>query len=183
MTNFLETERTLLRDFSRTDIPTWYTWFNDEDVTKFMNKGFFPNTETAQLEFFESISRSESDVQFAMVSKKDDELMGVVGIHNIDWIHRHGDMSIVVGNRDYWGQGIASEAISVVCEHAFSKLNLHKLTAGLWEPNVPCRRAFERSGFVVEGTMREQFFCEDNYVDEIRLGLLRSDWVQPPHAE
>jgi len=175
---FIRTERAVLRRFTRADVPTWYRWFNDGDVTRFMNKGFFPNSEAAQAEFFESISTSQSDVQLAIASKDDGDLLGVIGIHNIDWIHRHGDMSVVVGNRDYWSQGIAGEAIAGLCAHAFTKLNLHKLTAGLWEPNVACQRAFEKSGFRVEGIMKEQFFCQGRYVDEIRLGLLRSDWLK-----
>jgi RimJ/RimL family protein N-acetyltransferase len=185
VTPFLESEQIVLRRFDYADIPTWYQWFNDADVTNFMNKGFFPNTEAAQTEFFEAIAKSRSDVLLAIVSKASQELVGVIGVHNIDWIHRHGDVSIVVGNRQYWSKGIAGEAIAAVCEHAFVKLNLHKLTAGLWEPNTACRRAFERNGFVAEGVMREQFFFKGQYVDEVRLGLVQTDWqaksdVRPP---
>jgi ribosomal-protein-alanine N-acetyltransferase len=177
MTAFLETDRILLRSLERGDVPTWYEWFNDPGVTQFLNKGLFPNTPAAQVDFLDAISRSRADLQLAIVSKAEDELVGVIGLHNIDWVHRHGDMSIVVGNPKYWSKGLASEAIAAVGGHAFTKLNFHKVTAGVWEPNTACRRAFEKCGFVVEGTIREQFFWRDRHVNEIRLGLTRTEWV------
>jgi RimJ/RimL family protein N-acetyltransferase len=60
--------------------------------------------------------------------------------------------------------------------HAFEKLNLHKVTAGMWASNVGSRRAFEKNGFRLEGTLRESFWAGDRFVDEWRLGLLRSEW-------
>ncbi len=182
MTTFLEAERIVLRRLTKDDIPTWHRWFNDPQVTRFMNKGLVPNTEAAQAALLEAMSQSPSDVQLAIVSRADDRLIGLIGIHRIDWVHRHGDMSVVIGDREYWSQGVAAEAIGALCEHAFTKLNLHKITAGLWEPNVPCRRAFEKNGFVLEGVMKEQFFCQDEYVNEIRLGLVRTDWLKLERA-
>lgn len=173
---FLESERIQLRPFTREDVPFWFQWFNDKATTTKMNKGAFPNTELAQDQFLETISRSKNDIQLAIASKKDHELIGAIGLHKIDWIHRHADISIIIGNKKYWGQGIATEAIGAMVEHAFAKLNLHKLTAGTWANNTGSQKAFEKNGFVLEGTLRDQFFFQDGYVDQICLGLLYENW-------
>ena len=181
MIPILETERTCLRAFTKTDVPVWYQWFNDPEVTEHMNKGGRPNTEVSQEDFLRKLSDSGSDVQFAIVDKDSDELIGAIGIHKVDWVHRHGDISVVLGNRKYWGKGVGAEAIGAVVRHAFTKLNFHKLTAGMWSVNSFSRKAFEKNGFRQEGQIREQYYYKDGYVDEIRLGLLRVDWAETQH--
>jgi len=176
MNTFISGKTLYLRALTRKDIPVWFDWFNASTVTDHMNKGAFPNTESLQENFFNDLSRSNTDIQLAIAVKENDALVGVVGIHKIDWIHRHGDISIVVGEKEYWGKGIASEAISLIVKHAFLKLNLYKLTAGMWSSNASSKRCFEKNGFVLEGTLKEQFWYKDSYVDEYRLGLLRRTW-------
>jgi len=176
MSYFILGKKINLRAFKKTDIPIWFKWFNDPEVTEHMNKGLFPNTEMLQEEFFQHISKSRNDIQLAIVLKESEKLVGTVGIHKIDWINRHGEVSILIGEKEEWGKNIATEAISLIVEHAFNKLNLHKLTAGVWSTNVASKRCFEKNGFVVEGVLKEQFFYKGRYVDEIRLGILRNVW-------
>ena len=111
------------------------------------------------------------------MTRTDEQLIGVVGLHHIDWVHRRGDISIVVGERALQGQGHGTEAIRLLTAHAFEKLNLRKLTAGMWASNVASRRSFERVGFVLEATLRQSYWRRDRYEDELRLGLLRDEWV------
>lgn len=176
MSRFLEGERIYLRPFGKADIPIWYNWFNSPEVTEHMYKGAFPNTEAAQEEYLQYLSKSKNDVQLAIVLKEKNVLVGIVGIHKIDWIHRRGDISIVIGDRSHQGEGIATDAISLMVEHAFTKLNLHKLTAGMSSKNKGSTGCFKKNGFVDEGTLRKQFFYKGSYVDELVMGLLREDW-------
>ncbi len=173
---FREGKQIFLRALSIADIPVWHAWFNSAEVTEDVNQGAFPNTEAAQQEHLHSLSKSRTDVQLGIALKETGELVGIIGIHKIDWIHRHGDISIIIGDTRSWGKGIATEAIALMVEHGFEKLNLHKLTAGMWATNEGSRRSFERNGFVLEGTLRESYVYKSRYVDEWRFGLLRSEW-------
>jgi len=176
MHSFLEGERIYLRVFDKSDIPVWYDWFNDSLVTQFMNKGIFPNSIHAQEEFFNTMVKGHKDLQLAVILKENDVLIGSVGIHNIDWVHRHGDVSILIGNKTYWGKGIATSAISLVVGHAFKKMNLWRLTAGTAQNNLSTQKCFEKNGFILEGTKREHFFYNGDYVDTFIYGLLRKEW-------
>ena len=176
MNYFINGEKIYFRALNKGDIPVWFDWFNDPIITENMNKGAFPNTGVAQEEYLSYLSRSNNDVQLAIILKENDSLIGVVGVHKLDWIHRHGDLSILIGDRTCWRKGIATEAISLIVQHAFGKLNLYKLTAGMWSSNVSCKTCFEKNGFVLEGTVRKQFYHKNSYVDEYRLGLLKEDW-------
>lgn len=183
MNKFLEGKQIYLRPLSKADIPIWYSWFNSQELTEHMNKGAFPNTKEAQEEFFQQLVSSKNDVQLAIMFKKEDSLSGIIGIHKIDWIHRRGDVSILVASKNLWGKGIATEAISLVTTHAFTKMNLHRLTAGVWTGNIAAKRSFEKVGFVVEGTLREHYFYQGSYTDSYTMGLLKDEWGQAQDAK
>lgn len=174
----MEGKRIYLRPFVKSDIPIWFEWFNDPLITEHMNKGVFPNTELAQEAYFNYLSKSKNDVQLAIILKENDSLIGIIGIHKIDWIHRHGDVSIVIGDRKQRSKGLATEAIALIVKHAFTKMNLRKLTAGMPSSNEASRKCFERNGFMLEGTRRQHFFYNGTYVDIHMLGLLREEWEQ-----
>jgi RimJ/RimL family protein N-acetyltransferase len=85
-------------------------------------------------------------------------------------------MGLLIGERAYWGRGIATEVISLVARYAFDELRLHKVTAGCYSINRAAIKAFEKAGFVREGLRRKQYECNGEYVDHVLLGLLG------PHA-
>lgn len=176
MSHFLEGKAIYLRPFRKEDIKIWFDWFNDPLVTRHMNKGILPNTEAKQEEYFEKLLKSKSDLQLAICLKKDDALIGIVGVHKIDPVHRNGDVSIIIGNRDHWGRGFAKEAIGLIVKHAFTKMNLERLTAGMPVTNKGSRKCFEGNGFTLEGTRRKHFFYDGSYVDVCLFGLLREEW-------
>ncbi|MDC4205803.1 MAG: GNAT family protein [Candidatus Manganitrophus sp.] len=93
----------------------------------------------------------------------------------IQWIHRLADIGLLIGEKDCWGKGYATEAIQLVSDYAFNVLNLHKVAAGCYGPNEGSARAFQKAGFVVEGVRKEQFYTNGSYVDDILLGLIRPD--------
>ena len=57
-----------LRELRECDLQgAWYQWLNDSEVTRFQNKGTFPNTIEKQKEYFESLKKSQTDVVFAII--------------------------------------------------------------------------------------------------------------------
>ena len=73
---------------------------------------------------------------------------------------------------DCWGNGYASEAISLLTDFAFDTLNLHKLTAGCYEQNMGSLKTFQKAGFEIEGVRKQHCFSNGNYADAILLGKI-----------
>ena len=42
----------------------------------------------------------------------------------------------------------------------------------MFSPNERARRLYESAGFVVEGVLREEFFLEGRYVDDVLMALV-----------
>lgn len=174
---FLIGERLYLRRIERSDLAgAYFQWLNDQEVTRWMQNGLFPNSPEAMEAYYVSTATSQSDVVFAVVMKEDDRHVGNLGLHRIHATFRSAEVGVLIGDKQVWGQGVATEAIRLLCDHAFRRMNLNRLFAGAAAPNVGSIRAFEKAGFQREGVARQAYFCGGTYVDCVNLGLLRSDW-------
>lgn len=161
-----------LRGVSESDLNgDWYKWFNDSEVTRFQNKGTFPNTLEKQRAYFRTICESKNDVLFAIVEKSQNKHIGNIGLHRIDYIHRHAEVGLTIGSKEHWGKGIASICIGAVSKHAFDVMNLSRLFAVIMEGNCPSIKAFKKAGFKEEGVFSKHFFKNGNYLNAFILGL------------
>jgi len=177
-TPFLEDEKIYLCGFSSEDVVEWTSWFNNPATTEYMNKGFFPVPVNEQMKRLDDMCMNKSELQLAIFDKESNLLLGTVGLHKIDWVHRTGDISIVIGSKEGQGKGYGKRAVALVVRHAFNKLNLHKITSGMWSNNSASESCFKANGFQQEGCRKEQFHCQGRYVDELNYGLLRSQWLE-----
>lgn len=175
---FLIGRRIYLRGLQPDDLRgRYFQWLNDQEVTRWMQRGIFPNTPEAMEEYYRSVVNNPSHLVLAIALQDDDRHVGNIGLHNIHPVFRSAEIGILIGEKDVWGQGIATEAISLVVDHAFRRMNLNRLWAGAVAPNVASIGAFTRVGFVQEGVARQAYFCEGEYLDVIHMGLLRSEWL------
>jgi len=60
---------------------------------------------------------------------------------------RRAELGYVIGERDQWGKGFATEAIALATSYAFLELALQKVWASVVAPNEASRRALERNGY------------------------------------
>ena len=82
------------------------------------------------------------------------------------------DIGLWIGER-FHGQGAGTQAIQLICLHPSIQLKLEKLEAMIFEGNHGNRRAFEKNGFQLEGTIRIAVKKSGSYRNEWILGLLR----------
>jgi len=100
---------------------------------------------------------------------KNQRHIGNLKIGPIDRNHGTADLGILIGEKDCWGRGLATEAIALATEYAFSELRLRKITAGSYSNNPGSVKAFVKAGWEVEGSMRMQYIASGKLVDKILL--------------
>lgn len=122
----------------------------------------------------EQNGRKRRRVVFTIVDKQGKELIGNIKLGPMDWNNQRAEIGILFGERDFWGQGIATEAIRLIAEHAFRRLNLHKLTAGCHNKKRWVKKPFKKVGFTQEGGRMEHAHSDGGYTDVIELGLLQA---------
>ena len=91
--------------------------------------------------------------------------VGNVWLWAIDHRHRKAELRVVIGDAAARGRGIGAAAIDRMCRRAFDEHNLHRVYAYVLAINPAARRAFERAGFTLEGTMRDDRLAGDRFID------------------
>ena len=165
--------RVTLRPADDSDPPRFVPWFADMEVTRFLGRRFVVAL-YQEVDFLKRIGESKDDVWWMIDA--DGEAVGATGIHAIDWQSAHGTTGIVIGAKERWRTGIASEAMALRTRYAFRELNLHKLMTEAYLDNAGSRRALEKTGYRTVGIRREHFFTRGRWHDLWLGELLREDW-------
>lgn len=80
------------------------------------------------------------------------------------------------------GHGYSTEAVQLLVDYLFATKKQHRIHLVIVPENAASRRVAEKSGFVLEGTIRGAFFNNGRNVDVLLYSLLRTD-PRPWHAE
>lgn len=175
-TPFISGERVYLREVRLEDVNReYYRWMNDPEVTRYLESRFYPNSMVALQDYVKNIDKDRNNIFWAICLKEHDRHIGNIKLGPINWIHRFADVGLLIGAKDCWRQGYASEVIGCLVYYAFDVLNLHKLTAGCYAAHQASLKAFLKNGFQIEGTRRKQYICNGIYADAVMLGLINSE--------
>ena len=174
----LESRQVRLVPLDPADISDDYVgWFNDPETFRFLGTKF-GQTRTSVRQYVESIRAP--NLMCKIVWKDGDRHVGNLALHGFQPVNRRMELGIVIGSGEARGKGLGREACSLLIQHAFEHLNLHRVTATAVVDNVPMKKVFLDLGFVIEGTLREHFYLEGRYRDMYWFGLLRPEF-KPCH--
>jgi len=150
-------------------------WFADRTVTRYMLTRH-PTSRKKQEEWIENMADSREDVVWAMVRIAGGELIGALGLHKIAWRHSHTELGYMIGEKDQWGKGHATEAVKLATAYAFLELGLHKVSAGVIAPNEASRRALEKNGYKQCALFRKDRYVEGRWHDLWLGEILKEEW-------
>ena len=172
---FLKGPRVTLRPLLREDIPLLMRYMNDPDVLHFLGSNS-PKMEADEMEWFDGLhKRKQTDIVLSVVA--DDHMIGVMGIHGMNWVHRFATTGAAIGDKAYWGRGYGSEAKILLLKFAFDTLNLRKICSNVIAFNERSLNYSLKCGYKEEGRRKDHFFRQGRYWDEIQLAIFREDWV------
>lgn len=130
------------------------------------------------------ISLKEHQAWWARIKERNDQQyfmyefqgapLGIVAFTNIDNINKNSSWAFYASPEAPKGTGSKMEFLAL--EHAFYKLNLHKLHCEVLAFNTPVIKLHQKFGFTVDGVLREQHRVDEKYTDVYRLGLLAREW-------
>jgi [ribosomal protein S5]-alanine N-acetyltransferase len=170
---FLTGDHIYLRLLAEKDIEGNYaTWLNNSEITRYNSHGRYPMTVGKLKDYVKSVNTSDSMLVLAIIHKETNEHIGNIGLHNINWIDRSAELSVLLGEKDYWGKGLFSEAGKLMIDHGFKILNLHRIYSGIITENIGAIKAVEKMGMTREGTLKEAVFSNGKYVDDYLYGIL-----------
>jgi RimJ/RimL family protein N-acetyltransferase len=142
-----------------------------------------PRSQAELAAWLEGRREDSNAFTFGIRPLNDGTLIGTVELDGILWPHRVCGLAIAIGERSNWGKGYGSEAACLMIAFAFQELNLHRITATIFDYNKRSINLVERLGFCREGAFRG--FLERDGVrhDMLLYGLLRPEWKAAQREE
>lgn len=152
----------------------WHNWFNNREITRFLQHGVFPNTREAQKEYIIDEMKKSSNLILTIISKSPEQsLLGVISLKSINLIHGTAEIAIVLGNKKPMA---AIEAMALLTTHGFEQLNLNKIYAGQHEELAQWVYVLMTIGYQIEGLKRAEFNRNGKTSAVISTGITRTDY-------
>lgn len=158
----LETDRLWLRQITHDDFADLMAIWGDAETLK-----FYPNTldETALRAWIErNLKRYEEHGHslYAVIRKADQQFVGDCGLIVQD-VEGVAELEVSYQfNKQFWGNGYATEAARGCMDYARDVLNRNRIISMIRPENLPSRRVAERNGLQIEKKIFWRGF--DHYV-------------------
>ena len=170
--------RLLLRCPTTDLVPEITAACQDRELHRWLEALPDPYTEADAAVFVELCTQNwaeSTENVFAITSRADGSLLGMIGLHDISNLTAPGGGMAEVG---YWvvaaqrGHGVMPDALRLVCGYGFTELRLARIEWQAEVGNAASRRAAEKVGFRFEGTCRRRLLHVGERVDGWLGGLL-----------
>jgi len=179
-TNFpIITDRLIIRPISPDDSESIFAYRRDRLVNQY--QGWIPeNLEDTKAFILHKVS-SVIDVpgtwfQFALIEKNQNRLIGDIGIH---FLNSPDNLQAEIGctlDKNHHKMGYATEALTVIVDFLFNRLNKHRIMASIDPRNEKSIRLVERLGFRQEGHFRKSLLINNEWVDDLVFAILKEEW-------
>lgn len=162
--------RVRLRPFRVIDAPALADEANDFAVARTL-RDYFPHPYGIDdaLRFIERAQEGGAPAtQFAI--EADGEVAGVMGAFLGEDVMRHNvEIGYWLGRR-WWGRGIATAAVRLICDYAFDELGAKRVFAEVFGNNPASIRVLEKAGFGLEYRLPAVIVKHDEVLDLVAMG-------------
>lgn len=177
-----KSNRLVLKEFTEMDFEKIYSVYSNEKVMKYALLDRVTSREELTA-YFEEILRSNKLTEkrelyaYGIYLSKEGNFIGTADIE----IYRQnsqggcGEIGYFL-LPDFWGSGYASEAAGILTEIGFGHIGLHRLCASCNANNQHSENVMRKLGMQKEGELRKERFKEGSWVNELRYGILKTDW-------
>lgn len=177
-TDTIETERLILRKFKISDDEAMLKyWIADEKIQSLYSEPVY-TTKAEVDELLEKYINSYQKNDYyrqAIIEKNSGECIGQIAYFLVDSKNNFAEIEYCIGS-DFQCKGYATEATKAVIQYGFDKINLHKVQICTKTINKPSKRVIEKCGFTYEGTLRDYFYMEGEYVGRLYFSMLKSEF-------
>lgn len=177
-THTIETERLILRRFNYTDDEDMLQyWVADERIQSLYSEPVYTTKDEVKGLLDKYIGSYDKDdyYRWAIIEKKSNKCIGQIAYFLVDNKNHFAEIEYCIGT-EFQCKGYATEATKAIIEYGFKKINLHKVQICTKTINQPSKRVIEKCGLTYEGTMRDFFYMNGEYVGRLYFSILKSEF-------
>jgi RimJ/RimL family protein N-acetyltransferase len=166
-----------LSPIDKNDYLKYTQWVNDMEVGLGMLFAFKQIDEESEKNALERLTKSEFN--FAIIDIEKDQVIGNIGFPHIDYINHSGEAGIFIGDKNYWGSGYGTEALSLLLDFGFNILNLNSIHLKVYSYNNQAMKCYHKVGFKEAGRLREAKIIGGCKYDEVFMDILANEFKSP----
>jgi [ribosomal protein S5]-alanine N-acetyltransferase len=173
----IETDRLILRKIVKDDANHVLKYLSDKEVMKYYGLESFKTIHEAleEISWYESILNKKTGIRWGMTLKGEGKVIGSCGFLNRVPQHYRTEVGYEL-SRNYWGYGIASEALEAVIRYGFKYFQFQRIEALIEPLNIPSQKLVEKQGFIKEGLLRNYEFTCGKFDNLYMYSLLKQDF-------
>jgi RimJ/RimL family protein N-acetyltransferase len=155
----------------------WHEWFSDEDTSLWLPMQYWPSSVERQREYYQASLKSTDRLTLSVVDIETERHIGVCSFA-INWLHRHTEISFVIGEKAYRTGPFALETLSLMFRIAFLRLNMRMIRSSYVAANASSKGIVDVLRFEEVGRIKGMWWVRGEYVDGIYVVIYREDWLQ-----
>jgi RimJ/RimL family protein N-acetyltransferase len=147
--------------------PKYVAWLNDKEVVRFSEQRHKTHTlETCETYFHEVYISDDYFLAIELAINGVRHHVGNLGV-TVDKVNNSADLSIIIGEKSYWGSGIGTRAWRLLAQTLLERMSFRLLTAGAMSINTPMLKLFLRSNMKIDAILPERFLWDGEPIDLI----------------
>lgn len=162
-------EKVYLRPIVKKDITFLNEWKNDEETYQYLGGGFMPVSIDQQEKWMDSMIDTLGNHKRFIICNSENVPIGMIGLYDINWIHRTCEVGMYIGNKNEKGKGYGKEAYRLIEGFAREYLNLRKIKLKVVSDNEIAVGMWESLGFEKVGEFKEERFIKGEYKNLILM--------------
>ena len=166
--NKLEIDDIRLVKFTKNHLNKRYIeWLNDNEVVKYSEQRHVNHTFKSCNEFLNN--KKINNEYFLAVEYKFDSLWKHVGniVASLDLHNKTADLSILIGDKSIWGQGIGNRSWCLASLGLIKYENIRLITAGTMSCNKRMIKIFEKNNMTIDAVLPNRYLFSGKYADLI----------------
>lgn len=150
---------------------TYVGWLNDPEVVRYSEQRHRTHTLESARAYYDEQNESINSVIAIEALEEQPVHIGNMRAF-VNEANNFASLSIVLGDKAYWGTGAASRAWNMALDALLDELGFRLVIAATMELNKPMIKLMERSGMVIDAVLPKRFLWEGQEV-----GML---WASKP---
>ncbi|MCL7762844.1 GNAT family N-acetyltransferase [Polaribacter sp. Z014] len=142
----------------------WEISHTQTPFSKFILKQYLEN---AHLDIYEA-----KQLRLLIEDTSTKRQVGMIDLFDYNPMHKRAGIGILIHPK-FQKQGLATEALSLLIQYAFSYLNVHQLYANITADNSKSLSLFKKHNFQKVGIKKDWILSEGKFKDEVLFQLIK----------
>lgn len=165
-----------LRALEESDLSLVRGWNFDPEITRYFTSRW-PVSVAEQKKWFDSQLNVANKKRLIITDKATSQPIGMLGFTDIDHVNKNCEIGITIGDRAYWGQPHAKEAMQLALKFLFAQFNIHLVYLRVMQDNERAIAFFKKCGFTESGVLRDMVFVHGAYHGWLWMSITQAEFA------